>query len=570
MAIISDFPFTDWRDVQKPYWLNKVIVWFKENYPKAAYYTMSALLDYVFEVLEKSAQNQFVNFQDKIGTLGAQLLEFIPDKVREDDLHFGRDKRILFLMKSGLHKSHPHFFVVAKLSKNNLLNSNEYSALALAVKYHASGRFDEAIAISNKLDAPCPLAKYIVSQSYRQKGNYQHAHGYLEESFPKLANWSEHQCPYNKNFQVICDGNLLTVESYRGKAVLYRKQNKVEDAKKYFDLAQGHVEASLPNGVVPTTDTQNNDALTHQLYHVAADVYFGYGYFLYSRDELQPAAALFQKAIDVLEQSNEIWDSPYTRLAVIRFIEGFDEDSKAFFSQAYRECQRTAPETNRDAPLSQALCSLGLKLLGDEAEKPFDLLEKTLNDKDLVKLSLGPLECHRDDATKFLARPNLTHDQTKTINTFIGILNAAILDIHAPRKHRSKDRKKEDRYCFISYSHADKPLVDTVEKCLKDMGIKCWRDTEIKPSDVWISTLQEKIKNCDYFILMASENSSKSLYVTSEINYAVDCNIPMLSIRLDDSILPLVVNIYQAVNFDRDNCTNLESLRNVIKLGDSS
>lgn len=72
-------------------------------------------------------------------------------------------------------------------------------------------------------------------------------------------------------------------------------------------------------------------------------------------------------------------------------------------------------------------------------------------------------------------------------------------------------------YIFISYSHQDKKYVHKLESDLKEKGFDVWVDVRINSGEQWPTAIQTKLDACDAFIIVISEESSKSDFVEKEI-----------------------------------------------------
>lgn len=76
-------------------------------------------------------------------------------------------------------------------------------------------------------------------------------------------------------------------------------------------------------------------------------------------------------------------------------------------------------------------------------------------------------------------------------------------------------------HVFISYSHDDCDLIDSIETGLKNRGIKCFRDnSKIVISADWAEKVSKAIKDCEVVLFVWSKNSNKSDYVADEIYMA--------------------------------------------------
>ena len=76
---------------------------------------------------------------------------------------------------------------------------------------------------------------------------------------------------------------------------------------------------------------------------------------------------------------------------------------------------------------------------------------------------------------------------------------------------------------FLSYSHSDKHIAQSVAAELQKNGIEVWYDKwEIKPGDSLIQKIfTEGLSKCDYFLILLSQNSLKSRWVQEELDSAL-------------------------------------------------
>jgi tetratricopeptide (TPR) repeat protein len=262
----------------------------------------------------------------------------------------------------------------------------------------------------------------------------------LKEVLEELKQWDVHKCPFNEGFEVICNEHLLAAEALRGRAVVFRKEKKLRRAAEFYlqadAAADRAIEASQRQpGIIPVSERVLENTLWDEHdqrspFRVKADVSFSHGYFWFEQREYGKAKDLFKESIGALERANERWDSPYTRLAIIQLCQGDYEAAKETFTKASVICKETPLARNREAPLSLALCTLGLRVIeicGHDGSPgdPMSDLEKALSKE--PRLKVGPLECHRDDAKHLLI--DLLEQARRIIDRFIQLLDRAIDDI---------------------------------------------------------------------------------------------------------------------------------------------
>jgi hypothetical protein len=88
---------------------------------------------------------------------------------------------------------------------------------------------------------------------------------------------------------------------------------------------------------------------------------------------------------------------------------------------------------------------------------------------------------------------------------------------------------------FISYSHEDKPVADTVCVVLESEKIRCWiAPRDIPPGKNYPGEIMNAVKNCQVFVLVYSSHSNTSQHVLSETEKAMNCRIPIIPLRITD------------------------------------
>ena len=98
---------------------------------------------------------------------------------------------------------------------------------------------------------------------------------------------------------------------------------------------------------------------------------------------------------------------------------------------------------------------------------------------------------------------------------------------------------------FISYSRADKDIVNDFKLRLENEGWSVWMDLEgIESGEAFKSIIVEAIKTCKVVVFFSSKSSNASTYTAKEINLAVKNDIPIIPVLLDYS------NYNPGVEFD--------------------
>ncbi len=102
-----------------------------------------------------------------------------------------------------------------------------------------------------------------------------------------------------------------------------------------------------------------------------------------------------------------------------------------------------------------------------------------------------------------------------------------------------KSLKKEgEKIVFMSYSTKDKDWVEkhlTIPLRKNQVDVFFSKDT-ISPADKWQKTIGEGLNNCNWFIIVISQNSVRSEWVEEELMYALDRN------ALKGRIVPVIMD----------------------------
>ncbi len=125
-----------------------------------------------------------------------------------------------------------------------------------------------------------------------------------------------------------------------------------------------------------------------------------------------------------------------------------------------------------------------------------------------------------------LYRPDLSNDE------FIDIQNR-VFDLR-------QGQAVQISPLFISYSHADGPFVDKLEKLLNEKGIRFWRDIHDATAGRLETQIDRAIRQNPTVLLVLSENSIKSDWVQHEVHTARELEKEMegdvlCPVALDDS-----------------------------------
>lgn len=91
---------------------------------------------------------------------------------------------------------------------------------------------------------------------------------------------------------------------------------------------------------------------------------------------------------------------------------------------------------------------------------------------------------------------------------------------------------------FICYSHPDVGYADAVCVALEVSGIRCWMaPRDISPSKDWAEEIVDAIGSAAIMVLVFSSHSNSSPQVRREVERAVNKNVPILPLRVEDVLL---------------------------------
>lgn len=92
-------------------------------------------------------------------------------------------------------------------------------------------------------------------------------------------------------------------------------------------------------------------------------------------------------------------------------------------------------------------------------------------------------------------------------------------------------------HVFICYSHKDAKAVYADIEWLSAAGCTLWYDKELNSGAVWRSELAAAIENASVVLFYASPEAVASGHCSREINFALDCDVPVIPIYLGETTL---------------------------------
>jgi WD40 repeat protein len=89
---------------------------------------------------------------------------------------------------------------------------------------------------------------------------------------------------------------------------------------------------------------------------------------------------------------------------------------------------------------------------------------------------------------------------------------------------------------FISYSHVDRSYVDSLAAQIVAAGLPLWYDYEIATGDRFEKVIKQQIDACSAFVVVMTDASDQSEWVSIEVNYAKQRGKPVLPLLLDGEV----------------------------------
>ena len=91
---------------------------------------------------------------------------------------------------------------------------------------------------------------------------------------------------------------------------------------------------------------------------------------------------------------------------------------------------------------------------------------------------------------------------------------------------------------FLSYSSLDQDFATKIAELLCRHGIPVWHGpTSIRGGEQWQDEIGDALERCDWFVILLSPNSMKSMWVKRELTFALEER------RYDKCIVPVVIRL---------------------------
>jgi hypothetical protein len=100
---------------------------------------------------------------------------------------------------------------------------------------------------------------------------------------------------------------------------------------------------------------------------------------------------------------------------------------------------------------------------------------------------------------------------------------------------KRKFRVTPPKEVFLSHSARDRRFVERLAQTLREHGIRVWySERHIRGGQRWFDEIGSALKRCDWFVVVLSPNSIRSVWVKRELLYA------FRQPRFEDRIVPLL------------------------------
>jgi len=97
----------------------------------------------------------------------------------------------------------------------------------------------------------------------------------------------------------------------------------------------------------------------------------------------------------------------------------------------------------------------------------------------------------------------------------------------------------KEPFVFVSYAHKDGHLVYPEIKGLHESGVRIWFDGGIDPGNEWPEDIGKALLKAQMFLVFITPSSVESQNVRNEINFAINKKKPFLAVHLQETQLPV-------------------------------
>ncbi len=121
-------------------------------------------------------------------------------------------------------------------------------------------------------------------------------------------------------------------------------------------------------------------------------------------------------------------------------------------------------------------------------------------------------------------------------------------------------------HVFLSYSRKDRHFADFARRHLEDAGVKVWQDRHnLRGGDNWGKRIDQAISECFAIVLVVSENSESSQYVTYEWSIGLGKDKDIVPLLLTECDVHPKLNSIHHLNFSDDESSPWDELIQAIK-----
>ena len=91
---------------------------------------------------------------------------------------------------------------------------------------------------------------------------------------------------------------------------------------------------------------------------------------------------------------------------------------------------------------------------------------------------------------------------------------------------------------FVSYRRSDKSEAQCYVDAFTSMGWSTWWDEDISTGRVWSADIEDALRASKCVVVLWSKRSVRSEWVRREVRFAIQHNIALLPVRIDNCALP--------------------------------
>lgn len=97
---------------------------------------------------------------------------------------------------------------------------------------------------------------------------------------------------------------------------------------------------------------------------------------------------------------------------------------------------------------------------------------------------------------------------------------------------------ENNKYVFISYSTKNQESADTMRDILRKNGIKTWMAPgDIPAGNRYAKVINRALKDCSCLVLILSNDSQNSVWVSKEVERAINYHKPIVPVQIEDVVL---------------------------------